>query len=396
MQYGKRITAVMWVLACVILFIFLLGIGQTQARYENVRSWKGIYAPEKPVLKSNFLAQDGRKVLLQDWDVSSSSYQTAGIRLVTDSGTVTGTLRCQSDSALITATLDEETLTVGKTENYATLMLRTTSEASALSEETCVTVRVSWEQDGRVTAWADFIVKLLPSGENLNEQIPSNEDQQVEGTLRISCPEAFALGELFPVKLTLPQGTSSVVLSYEGSGFPENTQYTVGGEVGCVLADEMVIAVPVTDQNEIQLLLDFSWAIAVRDGFFISATAYIGDDEIAASNATVSLNAQPFAVELDAAGAVLGENTEVVLPLTGDVSGLVWTLERLSQKDNSIEYTASDDLSVRVETTQNGTVQIVVYNENTRAPAGTYRLTVQRIFDGVILSGFEIPVFVCY
>lgn len=396
MQHGKRIALAMGVLICAVSFVFLSGIGQTQARYENVRSWKGIYAPENPVIKSNFLARDGQTVLLKDWDISVSSYREVGIRLMTDEGAVSGTLRCQSDSELITATVDEESLTVNKTENYAALELTAAAKEAELTEETLVTVHVSWMQDGEETAWADFVVKLLPPTKNQAEQVTVEEAQRSDATLNIICPEAFACEEVLPIKLTLPQEADSVVLSYDGQGFPKNTRYVTNEEGSFVLADEMMITIPAGDRNEVQVLLDLSWVVINWDGFVISAAAYKDGNEIAATNVTVSLSRQTLGIELDAAGIVMHASTQAVLPLTGDLDGLTWTLERLSQTDGAAAYAASDDLSVSMETTQDGTAQLVIYNENTQAPAGTYRLTLQRVYDGVVLSSFEIPIFVCY
>jgi len=53
-----------------------------------------------------------------------------------------------------------------------------------------------------------------------------------------------------------------------------------------------------------------------------------------------------------------------------------------------------------METTNDGDGEtqsvLVISNDSGTAPAGTYRLTLQRIFDGVVISSYEIPLFVCY
>lgn len=402
MQHGKHIAMAVGALLCTVLLVLPLGIGQTQARYENTVSWKGVYDAATPTLKSNFLAEGGRTVLLKDWVVSTTSYQTVGIQLATDGAESSGTLHCQVASDLLTAKVDEETYRVGNTKNYATMTLTATEQARSLTEPTEVTVRVSWLPEGKdlaqATQWADFKVKLLPQA--ANDPATPPDGVRPEGELKLDCPQSFSLQEKLVLRLTLPQDADSVVLSYEADVFPENTCYQVDQGQSIVLAEDMMITIPTAGRREIKVVLDFSWTTVKQGSFFLSAAACAGTQEFTAKNVTVSTSRQALEVETDSAAIILGAYDQVKLPIYGDPDGFVWKLEQLVQQDGKIRYAASDALKLQTETgnTDDGTenFMLMITNEYTRAPAGKYRLTLQRVYDGVVLSSVEITVFVCY
>lgn len=402
MQYGKHTVAACGALLCSVLLLLPLGIGQTQARYEDTVSWKGVYQVKDPILQSNFLIEGGRTVLLKDWNVSTTSYRTLGIQLATDGQEAVGALRCEVDSDLITAKVDEEAYNIGKTKNHATLTLTATQQAQNLTEPTDVTIRVSWIPEGREaqqpTEWADFQVTLLPQMQSEESSEPEG-NQQAAGVLDMACPGTFALAERLAIRLTLPQGADRIELSYDGGDFPENTGYRINAEKDIVLAEEMTISAPAAGMQEMLVVLDFSWTMNRQNSFYLSAAAYAGETEIAAANVTVSTDRKPLKVETDSEAIVMGANAQVTLPISGDLDGLVWELQQLVRNGDQILYAASDALTIRTQTpTGDGadSAALVLTNDYTRAPAGTYRLTVQRVHDGVVLSSFEIPVFICY
>lgn len=402
MQHGKHTAMAVGALLCTVLLALPLGIGHTQARYENTVSWKGVYDGAIPPLKSNFLAEGGRTVLLNDWDVSTTSYRTVGIQLATDGAQMNGTLQCQVESGLLTAKVDENTYPVSKTKNHATMTLTATEQARSITEPTDVTVRVSWVPDGKepaqATEWADFKVKLLPK--TAIGPVTTPDGVRPEGELELSCPEAFSLQEKLVIRLTLPQAADSVVLSYDADVFPENTCYQVEQEQPVALAEAMTITIPTAGRQELQVVLDFSWTAVDRSSFVLSAAACAGNQEFTAKNVTVSTSRQALEVETDSAAVIMGAHAQVRLPIYGDPDGFVWKLEQLVREDGEIRYAASDALKFQTETgnTEDGTQDfaLVIANEYTRAPAGKYRLTLQRVYDGVVISSFEITVFVCY
>ena len=401
MQQNKHIVLACGALLPAVLLLTTLGIGQTYARYDNTVSWKGIYAAKQPVLESNFLAQGGQTVLLSDWDVSTSSYRVLDVQLAADGGSLSGTLSCQVDSDLLTAMVDQDSFTVGTNKNHAMLTLARTDKAASLTDQTTVTVRLSWIPEGTdpadSTVWADFTVDLLP---NVGSTL-SDGPQRAHEEMSIACPDAFSWDELLVLKLTLPEGTDTVLLSYEGVEFPANIRYVVDGEAPRVLGDDDMIDLSVEGRQEVQVLLDFTWTDeALRhSGFLLSAAAYADGAEIAIANASVSASREALQVKADAQGYILKADAQVQLVIEGDVDGFSYTVEQLTKMDGVIAYTASEQLNVTMETTNNGdgsTSLLVISNDNGAAPAGTYRLTLQRIFDGVVINSYEIPLFVCY
>lgn len=397
MQHGKHTAIVLGALLCTVLLT--LGAGQTQARYENAVSWKGIYAPAaQPVFKSNFLAESGRTVLLDDWVVSNSTYRTIGIQLAADGGQLEGTLQCQVDSDLITAKLDQSAFTLDKTGNHATLTLTTTPQAADLTEPTDVTIHITWTSQN-VSAWADLKVTLLSTERNLQSLVELPGDAvQAGSTMLLTAPDTFSLQEGLFMKLTLPQGADRVVLNYDGEVFPENTIYAVDGAPAVVLGNESFIEIPTNGRQEMQLELDFSWTTMRQTRFLLSVAAYAGSEEIRAVNKAISSTRQPLDIEMDTAAIVMGVDAQARLPIHGDLEGFGWTVEQLVQTDGTPIYVTSDALHIKVENNPNDTENsvLVITNEHTRAQAGTYRLKAQRVYEGKVLSSFEIAIFVCY
>lgn len=402
MQQNRHIAWTVGALVCAVLLVMTLGIGQTQARYDNTVSWKSIYMPKKPVLESNFLAEGGQTVLLSDWNISASSYRVLDIQLSAKGGSLSGTLSCQVESDLLTATLDQDRFTVGAIENHAMLTLTRTEKATLLEEETAVTVRLVWIPEGAdlasSTVWADFTVDLLPDARNTLSDGP----QRAYEEMSITCADAFSWDELLVLKLTLPEGTDTVLLSCEGVEFPANTRYSIDAEATRVLGDDDMISVSADGRREVQVLLDFTWTeeALYRNSFLLSAVAYADGAELAIANANISASREALQVEADAQGYILKAGTQVQLVIEGDVDGFSYTVEQLTKTDGIIAYIASEQLNVTMETTNDGdgTTQsvLVISNDNGAALAGTYRLSLQRIFDGVVINSYEIPLFVCY
>lgn len=394
MQQNKTLGLSLGALACAGLLMLSLGMGKTYARYDNTASCSGIYAPETPALRSNFLAPGGQTVLMEDWDISRSSYQVLTIQLAADTGHLSGTLQCQTDSQLLTVTLDQSHFTLGQQEQYAILTVSRTAAAALLTEPAEATVRVGWLPDGsdEIDSWADFKVTLLPS-----EQLPVEfAGQQTRGTLTISHPETFSREELLPLNLTLPEGTQWVQLSCDGGGFPVNTRYIADGQTPLVLANEMMIAVPTDGQQKLQLLLDFGWTEQIySNSMMISAVAYANGTEIGLANISVSPTRETLAIGSGAAGCVMKTGAQLQLPLQGDLDGFVWQLERLTKTDGITAYIPDSCLTVTVKT-ENTTKTLVVSNDKGLAPAGTYRLTLQRTFEGAVVNSFEVFIFICY
>ena len=399
MQQNKHIALTLGALVCAVVLMMTLGIGQTQARYDNTVSWEGIYFPEKQTLESNFLAEGGQLVLLSDWNVSMSSYRMVDIQLVSDSGAQAGSISCQVDSDLLTATVDQDSYTVGTIKNHAMLTLARTNKAAALEEKTTVTVRVSWVPEGtdpaNSTVWADFAVDLLPDVNNTG----ADTAHRAYEAMSISHPDAFSWDEMLALKLTLPADADTVVLSYEGVQFPANTRCVIPGDAAYILGDEDMISVAVEGRQEITVLLDFSWTEEpmFRTSFFISAAAYADGVEFAIANANVSASMTAMQVTADPEGYLLKTDAQVLVE--GDLEGFAYTVQQLTMTDGVLTYTDCQHLKVTTQITNNGEIEqikLVISNDNHAAPAGTYRLVLQRIYDGVAVSSFEVPLFVCY
>ena len=102
----------------------------------------------------------------------------------------------------------------------------------------------------------------------------------------------------------------------------------------------------------------------------------------------------------------LMENLEIaghdMIPICQDTSEMVWRLEMLADTENGIAYTQSDEqfylvITISEETDESGSQKFInISNAGGAAPAGTYRLTLERLFEDQILSATEVQFFLCY
>lgn len=363
---------------------------KTQARYENQTAIKGIFAPEDTAIRSNFLAEGGRTVLLEDWQVGQQNFRYLTICLIGSEKPVSGRLTYQSDSTLISISASDEELTLSNLENVADFTLNLEKKPT---EQTLVTVRVSWVPNGQEEApqiWADFVIKLIPETSQSEERPQGGAQTQAE--MKLNCPQDFAWEERLVLSLTPPEGADSIVFSYEGDGFPENTIYTLPNGKTYALATAMPIAVPVQSQQQLWVAVDFSWVPQRQNGIFISAVAYRDGMEIAADNPVATPGREKLQVQAPSEGLILEAGGAIEIPISGYAEDVSWTLERLQRTGDTIAYMAVDTPAVALRTAE-GTV-LTISNDGGLAPAGTYRLSIQRKFCGVPTCTYEIPIFI--
>lgn len=394
MKQNKHI-AIIGAAFCTVLLALPLAVTPTQSRYENAASWKGVYAPVKTELQSNYLRQEGANVLLQPWKITEGSVRTEEIFLSVTKGTATGTLSCTTDCPYITATASPETVEMTSGGYAATLRLSGTSAAAQLQKAETAVIRVTLDSDLGET-YADFQITLLPaqsepeqSAEVLISQLYL--EPKTEGDL------GFAWSEKLCFTLTAEGDVDSIELMFNGDKFPEGTQFCVNEQQWQILADPMMISLPVSPDEPRQIMLDFSGTeVTPPQTVVLTATAYKDTAVTGEQSLQLSARREPLGFGTRGIAPIIAGDGTLQIPMTGDMQGLSWQLERLTKTQDAPAYIPSGDVTVEIEIDENQGLVLTLSNTDFRAPAGSYRLTLTRTHDGVMISTCQLPFFIHY
>ena len=378
--------------------------GRSQARYQNYSQWRGVYAPQQTGLSSDRLTAGGQKILLNSWTVEDQVSHMKGITLSTAAGTVTGTVACVADCPeYLTVAMDRDTLTVDPAGVHTQLIMTPTQNALLLTEAVTATVRVTFTPEGEEepALWADYQIELLPpvAEETQPEAEPAAE--LTPDTLNISSPDTFAWAEALALQITAPDQADTLILGMNGGDFPEGTRYILN-ETACLLGEDMQIEAVIPGGEKAELLLDFSLLNQPEDPITLQAQTLYGQEVTAAKEWTVAATREAMFIDTSASDLVLTGSTELKLPICTDTSETVWRLEMLTDTENGIAYTQSDEqfylvITISEETDENGAQKfITISNAGGTAPAGTYRLTLERLYEEQILSSTQVQFFLCY
>lgn len=370
-------------------------LGQTQARYENYSQWQAVYHPQEPMLQSDRLAPGGQTVLLGDWQVEAGASRMEAISVYATDGMVEGTLRCVSEQPeYLRASLDRTEIAVGSTGVQLQLTMTPTEAALSLNQPTTASVQVELLPEGKAepTLWATYQVQL--------QGVQAQEiEQSVPAALEIVSADTFAWTEGLMMQIRVPAQTDLLQLTMDGTSFPQGTRYMYGGKAYILGRDLPVKLEP--QGEEASVLFDFSLLPEPQFGnISLQAKALQQNVVTAAGEISVATTREAFYADLQGVNPVITGNDALSFPICADTSGLVWRLEMLTQTDAGIGYAQSDEQYFLVISVSQGASdsqkQITISNENALAPAGAYRLTLERLQDEQTVSAEEILFYVCY
>ncbi|MBQ2729861.1 MAG: hypothetical protein IJF69_03720 [Clostridia bacterium] len=207
---------------------------------------------------SNYLREGGRTVQLGDWVMSTvATYKTKDIEIVSDGTDAAGELTCTSDSSYITAAIDNKTepIPVKVSKNgvhISSLKLTPSESAKNITEAKDVNVTVTWK-DSDSTAWVKFKIRLLPEGtKSLLDNTPS-------ATIDLSSwKTSFEWNTLQTFPIPCPENSDTLVITYNGSAFPEGTRYSTDKVNFVTLGESMNITIPAVSAKTAYLFLDMS------------------------------------------------------------------------------------------------------------------------------------------
>ena len=347
------------------------------------------------MLQSDRLVSGGQTVLLGDWQVEAGASRMEAISVSSDSGMVDGTLRCVSEQPeYLAASLDRTQIAVDSTGVQLQLTMTPTEAALALNQPMTASVRVELLPAGAAepTLWATYQVQL--QGVQAQEM-----EQSVPAALEITSADTFAWTEGLMMQIRVPAQTDCLQLTMDGANFPQGTRYVYGGKA-YILGRDLPIALE-PQGEEASVLFDFSLLTEPQSGnISLQAKALQQNVVTAAGQISVATTREAFYADLQGTNPVITGNDTLAFPVCSDTSGLVWRLEMLTQTDGGIAYTQSDEQYYLVVAISQGMSesqkQITISNENALAPAGAYRLTLERLQNEQTVSREEILFYVCY
>lgn len=382
----------------IVLLTCAVAVGVTQARYNSAVSWTGVYAPGVQNISSDFLTQDGQTVVLQSWDAVPGTAYTESIRLFSGKGNVYVTAQCSADSNLVAAELDQSALYATEAGANVKLKLTVTENARQLTEitQTKVTVTAADATQSKVLK-ATYQVTLLPAG----MEIPNPEMSDLQANLTVSpgqADRAFAWTEKLIFSLTAQSNADGIELMYNGDVFPKGTRYTVDREQ-YVLGNAMTIKIPISAGTPVPMSLDFSKTDAVLpQSVNITALAYFENKITDQISFTASPTRNPLGVDALDTEPVIHGMGGLTVSMTGDEDDLIILIQHLEKTDSGAIYVQSEELDVQIrpDRENDGQYLLEISNQDGRAPAGTYRLTLIRMCGEQLVSTCQMAFFVHY
>lgn len=393
-QYRLHGCVIGIVCAAIVLTVSIVA-GPTLARYENKVIWSDVYAPGVNGISSNYLTQDGQTVLLQPWQAIAGTTRTQEILLFAGKGTVDAALSCSTESPYISATMETDNMQVTPSGYICQIRLTTTDAAEQITQKTQAKVTVTLAaQQLQETLFADFLITLLPNEQHGSQQTETAPQTELS-VLQQQQDLAFAWEEKLLFSIDAGEHADTLELMYNGDSFPQGTCYSTDSEKWFVLGDPMTIKIPVAAATPVKIALDFSGTdVTPPQSVNFTAMAYLNETMTGQINFAAPVTREPLAINAPEITAVINGNETLTLPITGDSTGFSWQIQHLTQTDKGIAYTQTENLTVRMQ--EDGAKALVISNEAGTAKAGTYRLTLTRKDDGVIIATCYFDFFIHY
>ncbi len=238
-----------------------------------------------------------------------------------------------------------------------------------------------------------------------SQELEAQETEPAEtelAELTLQCADSMAWSERLAMKIALPAQTDTLVLTMDGADFPEGTRY-IYGQKAFFLGSEMPITINPEGQEDISLLLDFSLVAPPQtETVSLQAQTFCQQELTGESACTIATTREAFWVDLAKLNPVLTGKKSLSIPLCQDTIGLTWRLEMLTQTEEGVTYTQSDEqyylvLTISEESGETGSEKFInISNASGKAPAGTYRLVLERLQNEQIINSAQIPFYICY
>lgn len=450
---------VLFAFCMVTLLNVYLSVGTTQARYDNSISWRGVYTPTTVEIETGILSEEGYPVIMADWEIdpkAADSQKTYNIRATAPNGKAEGSLSCQveNDSSYLDAWLDTDILNIDEDGEAFALTLRFTDDFQREIEKEwnkkksissgdvsngevssgdhaakgllpiSFVVSVDWtRKDEQVPALrAKFVVKVVWSADAIvsgNDAMASTyslkttvsgadateNEAQVDCVRILGVTDSFSWDEWFGLKVFVPEGVAQLELQYSGMAFPVGTRFRVNSGEIMVIGENQEVILPQNSVGEQLILFHMGQVSEVYKTrqIVLSATG-LSQEGIPHSfdYRTLSADAHPLLEGTKEASQTIEKGGKLTVTTHHEEEELAWDIQYLTKDESGklVYVTQEDCFGLAVEFYQEVNDSdrrlMIISNDRQLAPAGTYRLILQKYYAGVEVAKEELPFFVLY
>lgn len=374
-----------WLFLIAMAVVLLTGSLFPEESYANMRSeavWETGLQTSAVKVSADFLKEGGQNVLL--WDLTQQ--RTMDLTFTTNRGSVNGTLQCSvspQNAVSVQAPTNVKATAEG---TKATLVLT----PETVTRDTQVILSLTWTAESGEKLQGNFQFTVPASSGSTTE---SQQKTSTTGNATMSVMKQFASGAAIVVELEHPANCEKIALSLAGMKFPIGTRYSMeDGSNEYVLFDPAQISMENNGRKHTSVLITLP-KVNIASTFTLQANVIGPDYE-------TQLQAQTEAIS-DA--LVLPENYfyalsdggSFTMPLPTNWSGctLSYTVKRLTQTQQGIQYIGSDSQGLSVISKANG---IVVSLTGRDMPAGTYQLLLVWKYQTYTVAQQEVTFHVSY
>ena len=368
----------LFLMATSILLGCLLHPGESYASVRSLNLWQTKLQTAALSVTSDYLVEGGQSVLLQDL----TEARTIEVRLQSNQSPISGTVEytVTPENAVTVETAETVEVSAEGT------VLGLTLTPAQLAEDTAVTITVSWTAESGKVLKADFCT-LVPKTEEVTgepeeseptvpeetEPVPEQQAEKEAPTLTVM--EEFVPGSAVVIKIKHPENCEKILLGLaEGAAFPAGTVYSIDyGTSGIVLYDPAQLQIQPKSGVETHLLLRMPETFFAENSAPLLLWANVIQDTETVLTAQVQPLAATLQISAEDSGFVLtpGDIKQLPLPFTWNGCTLTYTVQRLTETENGIEYKTAESTGLSVFG-QSG--KIAVSLTGSELQAGTYRM----------------------
>ena len=451
---------VLFAFCMVTLLNVYLSVGTTQGRYDNSISWRGVYTPTTVEIETEILSEEGYPVIMADWEINpkaADSQRTYNIRVTAQNGKAEGKLSCQVENNphYLDAWLDTDILTIDEDGEAFALTLRFTDdfqkeiekewnkkketissgdvsngEVSSGDQDDAgllpisFVVSVNWTQkDEQAPALqAKFVVKVVWSADAIvsgNDATISTyspkktvsgadateNEAPVDSVRILSATDSFSWDEWFGLKVFVPEGVAQLELQYSGMAFPVGTRFRVNSGEVMVIGENQEVILSQNSTGEQLILFHMGHVADVykTNQIVLSITGLSKEGTPHSFDyRTLRADAPPLLGGAKEASQTIEKGGKLTVTTHHGEEELTWDIQYLTRDESGklVYVTQEDHYGLKVEFYQDVNVSdhrlMMISNDRELAPAGSYRLILQKHYAGAEVAREELPIFILY
>ena len=215
--------------------------------------------------------------------------------------------------------------------------------------------------------------------------------------------ESIAWDEWFGIQMAVPDGASYLEVYCNGSDFPKGTRFILNEGQEILPERAQTFIIPANGSTERLLLINMADVSESDRDDTIEIMVTANDDdgtEYSVDFVQIKADRKPLEFSRETAYPILSSADTMSIPCAWDASDVICKVERLVKNNDGGVYWEEGEYGLTVEIPQTydseNEQKFVISNKNKNAPAGCYRITVRREFEGMVISEKYMMFFIHY